>query len=671
MSHSAALSRAVPRDPVAVTSDAIRRAGKELLPAIVVAALTSLAAQWVITKMPLPRNSQVPTALSTLSISILAIAILLLTARSCWPRWATPVSWALPGLVGTVWLSFVLANSNLYLGGLSWDQTHRVQYLTRLTDSAALADLNYADLPPFYPAGWFWVGGRFADLLGLPGWEAYKPYAILTIAVAAAVVFVLWSIVVPRKVALLLATAATLVAIRGAAYEPYSWAMLAMLPPLALLAWKLFRSAGHRRVGGVTGSVVLLGAALGISASVYTLVFGFFCFLLVAFAAVAVELARRRKTVAVSVALRAVLGRLVGVGLVALPFILAAWLPYLLAALRGSPASGTALRYLPESGAEFPLPMLQFSVSGAICLAGTGWLLLAWRRSMLARVLSGVALLCYAWYALSTVALVRELTLLPFRIEPLLELTLWCAGVFAGLDLMRLLGRRYPHVFEAVPSLPKVANPAVPKRNLVAAVLALLAVVSLTQTVDTEEKLIPGFLDAARTDYDLSGTNAAGESDPDEDGYWARQLVTTIDELTGQREPSELVLLTTYNDLLAFRPYHGFQTTIAGWSNPLADYEARTAKIDALARSGSAAELVNRLRDSEFAAPSVFVLRREAGALTLRISFDIFPAEPNMDFREVSFDPKLFDSPEFTRRDVGPFAVITRAAGPDLSSQQG
>ena len=29
--------------------------------------------------------------------------------------------------------------------------------------------MTYAGLPPFYPPGWFWLGGRAAALTGTPG----------------------------------------------------------------------------------------------------------------------------------------------------------------------------------------------------------------------------------------------------------------------------------------------------------------------------------------------------------------------------------------------------------------------------------------------------------------------------------------------------------------------
>src|SRR5271154_874554 len=81
-----------------------------------------------------------------------------------------------------VTLGMPLGATNLYLFGISVDQQFRTEYLTRLTDSPALHDMTYLGLPPFYPPGWFWIGGRVAALSGVPGWEIYKPWAVTSIA---------------------------------------------------------------------------------------------------------------------------------------------------------------------------------------------------------------------------------------------------------------------------------------------------------------------------------------------------------------------------------------------------------------------------------------------------------------------------------------------------------
>jgi galactan 5-O-arabinofuranosyltransferase len=39
---------------------------------------------------------------------------------------------------------------------------------------------------------------------------------------------------------------------------------------------------------------------------------------------------------------------------------------------------------------------------------------------------------------------------------------------------------------------------------------------------------------------------------------------------------------------------------------------------------------------------------------------DVFPASPNVAFETVAFPERLFDSPAFVRRDVGPWTVVVR-----------
>ena len=68
-----------------------------------------------------------------------------------------------------VTLGMPLGATKLYLFGISVDQQFRTEYLTRLADSPALHDMTYLGLPPFYPPGWFWIGGRVAALTGTPG----------------------------------------------------------------------------------------------------------------------------------------------------------------------------------------------------------------------------------------------------------------------------------------------------------------------------------------------------------------------------------------------------------------------------------------------------------------------------------------------------------------------
>ena len=67
-----------------------------------------------------------------------------------------------------VTLAMPLGATKLYLFGISVDQQFRTEYMTRLADSITPHDMTYIGLPPFYPPGWFWLGGRLADLTGMP-----------------------------------------------------------------------------------------------------------------------------------------------------------------------------------------------------------------------------------------------------------------------------------------------------------------------------------------------------------------------------------------------------------------------------------------------------------------------------------------------------------------------
>src|SRR6202012_996514 len=75
-----------------------------------------------------------------------------------------------------VTLGMPLGATKLYLFGISVDQQFRTEYLTRLTDSPALHDMTYLGLPPYYPPGWFWIGGRVAALTWRPARGIVTPW---------------------------------------------------------------------------------------------------------------------------------------------------------------------------------------------------------------------------------------------------------------------------------------------------------------------------------------------------------------------------------------------------------------------------------------------------------------------------------------------------------------
>lgn len=632
------LNRARPKAAVIeVSAERPSAALRELVPAVVVSALTAIGIWWVIDGWEVPRQSQVPSAFSASVIAVLAGFSGWLVFRARWPRWATPVAWALPGAISTVWLSFALAGSSFYLGGASWDQVSRLQYLTRTADTTALADLNYAGLPPFYPAGWFWLGGRFANLTGLEGWQAYQPWAILTNAVAVAVAFVLWSVLVRRRFALLIAVATTIIGLRGGDFEPYSWTLIAVLPAIAVLAHRVFTDAAANRRTSYA-SIALVGVFLGCAGAIYTLIF-VFALLLLAVLASYVALAHHERTLALVWRLAR---ELLLIAVIALPLVLLVWAPYLAAMLRDSPAVSTALRFLPAEGAGFPLPMLEFTLSGLVCLLGTAWIVWRYRQDPHARVLAVVVLTGYGWYAASNIALATHRTLLSFRIEPVIVLALVTAACLAVRDGLTRL------------------SPSEPRVRTVAAIAVFGSVLALTQTAKADqypEKSI----DEALGDYDLSGTNAYGHADPAKPGHWNGALVDAIARLT-HRPAHDLVVATTTQQLLVFRPYHGFQAAYSGWANPLADFAGRDAELRRWAGIGDPGRLVHALENSRFTAPDVFVFTREGTDYRLRTTHDAFPKTENVGEEVLRFPMAAFSSSRFTRADVGPFTVLARNA---------
>ena len=615
--------------------------------AAVVATAASLAVQRVLSRVDIPRDSFVAEAAMNLTCALLLAVLLGLAALSRWTPTATAVAWTCLSALGTIPLALLLRGSRFYLYGLSGDQLFRTQYLTRLADSAALSDPNYAGLPPFYPAGWFWLGARFAHLLGLPPWAAYKPWAIVTMAVAPVLAFALWSVVVRRTTAVVLAALCCLVGTGYAAYEPYSWVLVAVVVPVAVILWRDLRSWAEQRSETAWSSAVLAGICLGICAAFYTLLALYFA------AVVGVLVARaglvaargsapgRRAKSAVGA-----LARLGAVGAAAVLPAALAWTPYLVQRVQSPAAPNPAARFLPHAGATIPAPMLDLSVAGLICALGAVWVLWAWRREPLAQALGVLVIGVYLWYAVSMLALVRDTTLLAFHAEPVLLTALYCAAGLAAAEIVGWARGRMP------------GHRAEIGRTALAAGLGAMLVLVQNIQPSLEKAVAPGLVDQAVRTYDDSGKRPSG-ADPGDPGAWNGDLLRTIGAMT-RKPPREVVMLTAAPDLLAFRPYHGFQVVSPAYANPLALYEQRRQLVDAWSHARDARELSAALDRSPFPPPSVFVLERGEHGLRMTAARDAFPRSPNAQAYTVEFPEELFASPEFSRRDVGPYEVIVR-----------
>nr|WP_067477942.1 galactan 5-O-arabinofuranosyltransferase [Nocardia amamiensis] len=641
--------------------------GEAALAAVVAAVVAAVGlVAFAMVQWPAFNSSNVTRALTTVgqvaAAVLLAVAIALLRMRT-WPWVAKLLSWVGLSTFVTVTLGMPLAATKLYLFGVSVDQEFRTEFLTRLTDSAALRDMTYADLPSFYPAGWFWIGGRVANLLGMDAWEVFKPYAIGFLAVAAVVALVLWSKLIRADWAVGVAAASTAVTVAYAAPEAYSAVIVVLLPPALVLAWgALYRPLedvrsgatpeDEQRTAGGWGAVIGTGLFLGWAATFYTLYFLVAAFAVGLMGLLATALAvreqraadhpRRGGAAATGRPWRAAvppLARLVVIGAIAGVVGLVVWAPYLAKALRSTTASsGTALHYLPEAGSELPLPMFEFSLLGALCLVGTVWLVLRAASSRRAQALGiGVAAI-YLWALLSMAATAAGTTLLSFRLEPVLLVLLAVAGVFGFVEGARAVYRA-------------LNEPA--RFRLVVIVVAAVGALAFTQ--DIPHVLAPE-ITTAYTDTDGDGRRADQRAASAVSFY--RDVDAALTAQTG-RPRSDTVVLTADTSFLSFYPYLGFQALTSHYANPLADFAGRAAAIERWSKLKTPQELHDALTTSPWRAPDAFLFRRSGETYTLRLAKDVYPNDPNVARYTVSFPKELFADPRFSTTDIGPFTLVT------------
>jgi galactan 5-O-arabinofuranosyltransferase len=529
-----------------------------------------------------------------------------------------------------VTLAMPLGATKLYLFGISVDQQFRTEYLTRLTDSAALHDMTYIGLPPYYPPGWFWIGGRLAALSGTPAWEMFKPWAIVSITIAIALAFVLWAGLIRFEYALIVTTATAAAALAYSPAEPYAAIITVLLPAVFVLGWSGLRGADRN---GGWAAVVGTGLFLGAAALSYTLLFGYAAFTL-AIMGVVLAVARKRIDPLLRLAVIGVISAAIG---------LIGWAPYLLAAMKGHPAEkGTAQHYLPSAGAQLEFPMLHPTLLGALCMLGTLWLVWRARSSTRAGALTLAVLAVYAWSLLSMLTTLAGTTLLSFRLAPTLTVLLTAAGAFGFIEVSRAIAAR--------------SQPATGRRVLAAAA-TLGAVGALTFSQDIPDVLRSDIV-VAYTDTDGDGQRA-DRRPPGAERYY-REIDAKITEVTG-RPRDETVVLTADYSFLSYYPYYGFQGLTSHYANPLAEFTARADAIESWATLTDADAFVEALDHLPFTPPTVFLMRRGADdTYTLRLASDVYPNQPNVRRYHVALDEALFADPRFHVETIGPFVLAIR-----------
>ncbi|WP_297700099.1 galactan 5-O-arabinofuranosyltransferase [Mycobacterium sp.] len=617
--------------------------------AVAVVSLTAISGvQWP----AFPSSNQLHALTTVGQVGCLAglVAVGWLWRRSSGPRGRLLAQ--LGGLVvvsafTVVTLGMPLGATKLYLFGISVDQQFRTEYVTRLADNPALRDMTYLGLPPFYPPGWFWIGGRAAALSATPAWEIFKPWAITSIAIAVAVALVLWWRMVRFEYALIVTTATAAVTLAYGSPEPYSAMITVLLPPMLVLTWSGLRAADRADAPRSAGWGAVLGAGLflGFAATWYTLLFGFSAFAvgLMALWLVAVRWHRSGFKAALDplrrVAVIAGIAALIGC---------TTWLPFLLRAARNPVSNtGSAQHYLPADGAELTFPMLQFTLLGVVCLLGTLWLVVRARSSVRAGALAIGVLSVYLWSLLSMLTTLARTTLLSFRLQPTLSALLVAAGAFGFL--------------EAAAALAAAGRDRSWGRGLqrsivsVAGAMGLAAAIAFSQ--DIPDVLRPD-LTIAYTDTD--GNGQRGDRRPPSAEKFYATIDHAITQVTGKPRDQTVVMTADYS-FLSFYPYWGFQGLTSHYANPLAQFDLRAAQINKWSKLKTADELIHALDTCPWPPPTVFLMRRGAnGNYTLRLAEDVYPNQPNVRRYTVDLRGALFDSPHFDVQGVGPFVLAIR-----------
>ena len=570
-----------------------------------------------------------------------------------------------------VTLGMPLGATKLYLFGISVDQQFRTEYLTRLADSPALHDMTYLGLPPFYPPGWFWIGGRVAALTGMPAWEIYKPWAITSITIAVAVALVLWWRMIRFEYALIVTTATAAVTLAYSSPEPYAAMITVLLPPVLVLTWSGLR-AGERegaagrtveperaagrtlgegegargRAGDRGGWAAVIGAGifLGFAATWYTLLVAFSAFTMSLMAALLAG--SRWRQDGVKAALDP-LRRLAVIAVIAAAIASTTWLPFLLRAARNPVSNaGSAQHYLPADGAELTFPMLQFSLLGAICMVGTLWLVVRARTSVRAGALAIGVLAVYAWSLLSMLTTLARTTLLSFRLQPTLTVLLVAAGAFGFVEAAQAL---------AVAGRDRAWGRAVLP---VAGAIGLAAAIAFSQ--DIPDVLRPD-LTIAYTDTD--GHGQRGDRRPPSSEKFYSDIDAAILKTTGKPRDQVVVMTADYS-FLSYYPYWGFQGLTSHYANPLAQFDLRAAQIEKWSKLKTPDELIHTLDTSPWPSPTVFLMRRGAnGNYTLRLAQDVYPNQPNVRRYTVDLPAALFADPRFVVDTIGPFVLAVRKPG--------
>ena len=596
--------------------------------------------------LPAFSTSMVTRALSTAGT---ALTVLLVGALCVWwvigasprPRWrtwlTTAVCYISPALLTLTSIGLPLSASRLWLDGVQVDQVFRTQFLTRATEASSYADMNYEGLPTFYPLGWFWMGGRLANLLNMPGWEVYQPWSLISLAVSGCFLVPLWQRLsgsLPVAAAIALTTTAVTLAI--GAEEPYSAVIAMGVPAVAVLCSHAFHSSSWFSTAGIA-------VYLGISACFYTLYTGAVALTIVSLIALVTCMAERTWTPLIHLAT-------IAAGSLAIAAI--SWAPYLRAVLHATaPLESTAQHYLPEEGTQIPAPFLSLSVIGILSLIGLIYLVLRIDEPDIKSM--GTAIVgTYLWILASMVMTLAGSTLLGFRLELIVAVLFATAGILALADV-RLMGlpTLYPARFTETTSR---------RITLVFAIIMGLGGIYYAQQIPATNVTA---LDHAYTDTDGYGERADRYTSDSSANY--AKIREFID--SQGYDATDTVVLTDEKLFMAYNPYYGFNAFTSNYANPLGEFSTRNLQIEEWASKSweqTPEEFAQSLESAPWRGPDVLIFRgdmEEPGdGYKTHLAEDIYPNQPNVRYRAVFFNPEVFEK-GWEVEQIGPFVVAARS----------
>ena len=588
----------------------------------------TLVAWFVLNRISLPafNTSMVTRSLATgVSFVLLVIAAVLavLWTRGKRPWISAAVLALIPAGLVVATLGIPLSATKLYLDGIQVDQGFRTQFLSRMTENLGHADMAYKDLPTFYPMGWFWFGGRLANIMGMDGWEVYQPYALATLAAGAAMLTPIWRrLTGSLPVATAIAVVTTAIVLTETPEEPYAAIVAMFLPAAAVWA--------YRALKGSWSATAALAVYLGISATFYTLFTAIGALTVVVIAVVLTFAGERSLTP---------LKHLLVIGFASLAIASIAWGPYVWRVLTGDEIlESTANHFLPIEGTYFALPFLSLSLVGLLCLFGLIELIVRFREPEIASLGAALAV-SYVWALASMAITLLGTSLLGFRLEVLFVLLFATLGIIA--------------VANFDPKRIQIKNQTL----FTTVVIAVVAVASL-QMVQHVAVQNEKYIDQAYADTDGYGERA--DRFPPDAGRYYNEIADFI-ESHGHME-NEAVVFTDEINFMAFHPFFGFNAFTSHYANPLGEFEQRNSELEEWSRISydDPEKFTEAVDNSQWEPPAAFIFRgSEDSDFKTHIAHDIYPSQPNVHYEGLYFHPDAFKD-DWDVKFIGPFAVAVR-----------